>query len=416
MPRVPSDLVRHLSRVAPGDSLDDHELLRCFAAERDGAAFEVLVRRHGPVVFGVCIRLLGRGGDADDAFQATFLALVRHARSVRSDGSLAGWLHRVARRVCVRAARRRASRAEREWRVARPEGVTTDAVERADWRAHLDREVGRLPRPYREAFVLCVLDERPHEDAARELGCPLGTLHSRLARAKDRLRARLGAVPVVAAVAVSAPLTRATTAAAVGFTGGVTGVASPAILALSQGVWNPMISIKTTITALAVSAATVLGSGVVLLPHPTAAATQPPAGPSVEELQREVERLRREVTELRRQLVAAEERKTGAPVGPVRAADAPSDADVLRALPREVTDALRGNPTDIVIVKNKIVDRLGAYANLPLLGEARVRHQHWECVVYYTDLRAAGGGIVRPRTTVVYLDRDRLVPVADAEQ
>src|SRR5581483_9146116 len=114
--------------------------------------------------------------------------------------------------------------------------------------AALDREVDRLPARYREAFILCHVEGRPHEDAARELGCPLGTLHSRLARAKERLRRRLAgfgaALPAAAAGAVPARLVTATVAAAGGLAGGSAAAASPAAVALSQGVWRPMMLIK----------------------------------------------------------------------------------------------------------------------------------------------------------------------------
>jgi RNA polymerase sigma factor (sigma-70 family) len=228
-------LVHHLGRVATRDGLSqltDAELLGRFLAARDPLAFEVLVWRHGAMVLGVCGRVLGRGADAEDAFQATFLALVRHARSVRAGVSLAGWLYRVARRVSVRAVRQRAARARRECLAARPEAVTCDAAEWADWRAALDREVGRLPRPYREAFVLCHLDGRAYEEAARELGCPLGTLHSRLARARERLRTRLGGLPSVVGVVVSGRLAGATVSAAVRLAEGSLVATAAAVLSL----------------------------------------------------------------------------------------------------------------------------------------------------------------------------------------
>src|SRR5689334_13715166 len=113
MARGLSDLVHHLGRSVIRNGLahiTDSELVQRFAETRDELAFEVLVWRHGAMVLGVCGRVLGRGGDADDAFQATFLALLRYAHTVRTGESLAGWLYRVARRISLRAARQRVRR------------------------------------------------------------------------------------------------------------------------------------------------------------------------------------------------------------------------------------------------------------------------------------------------------------------
>lgn len=412
MARVLTELVHHLGRAATRGGLADladGELLRRFADDRDPLAFETLVRRHGPMVLAACGRVLGRGGDAEDAFQATFLTLVRHARSVRAGDSLAGWLYRTARRVGVRASRRRAGRVRRECRAARPEAVAADDVERADWWAALDREVERLPRAYREAFVLCHLEGRPHEAAARELGCPLGTLHSRLARAKERLRASLGAVPVLAAAVVSARLAHATASAAAGLAEGAAGGTVGAILAFSHGVWNPMTLIRTKLAVVALSAAAVVGPASVLTSPPAASATAPqppsrPADPALEELRRENERLRREVAELRQQLAAARRPAVQLGDGP------PADADVLRALPRVAPGVYRD---DVVIVKNKLVDQLGPPVRYPIVGAARLRHRHWECAVYYTE---RGPAAPAHRTDVVYLDQDVLVPEAPGER
>ena len=407
MSQVLSELVRHLGRVAVRDglaALADGELLRRFATDRDTAAFEALVWRHGGLVLGACTRVLGRGGDVEDAFQATFLALVRHARSVRAGGSLAGWLYRVARRVSTQARRERVRRTKRECLTARAEAVTSDAAEWADWRAMLDREVERLPRPYREAFVLCHLDGRAHEDAARELGCPLGTLHSRLARAKERLRARLGSVLVVAGVVVSERLVASTARAAEAQVG-------TAAVALSQGVWSHMALFKTKLVVVAVSAVVAVGSGGLLLGPPAATATQPPAAPAeptTEELRRENERLRREVARLTK-LLGGENRAAA-----LRGDDdPPTDAQVLRAMTKEVADR-RPVIDQVTIVKEKLIDRLDATRMFPLVGEARVRHRHWQCTVYFMESEERPEGrVLTPRVQVVYLDQNTLVRVAE---
>jgi RNA polymerase sigma factor (sigma-70 family) len=186
-------LLRHLRRAAaaaPPEGVSDAELLERFVTRRDEAAFELMVWRHGAMVLGTCRRILRHHHDAEDAFQATFLLLARKARSVRRGAALAGWLHRVARRVALRA-RGQAGRA------AQPLGegpAAPDAESAAVWadlRPLLDEEVGRLPEKYRLAVQLCYLGGLSTAEAARQLGCARGTVLSRLAWARGRLRGRL---------------------------------------------------------------------------------------------------------------------------------------------------------------------------------------------------------------------------------
>jgi RNA polymerase sigma factor (sigma-70 family) len=171
--------------------LSDAELLERFAAARDGAAFEVLVWRHGPLVLGVCRRLLRDDGDVEDVFQATFLTLVRRARSVRRGGALAAWLYRVAYRIAlgVRGRGRRPVLTGQPALDSLPsrdaDGLPTDS------RAVLDEEVERLPRRYRTAVILYYFQGLSTAEAANVLGCPRGTVLSRLAAARRLLRARL---------------------------------------------------------------------------------------------------------------------------------------------------------------------------------------------------------------------------------
>jgi RNA polymerase sigma factor (sigma-70 family) len=182
-------LLRQLHQTA-ADGLGDADLLERFVRDGDEAAFELLVWRHGAMVLGACRRILRHHHDAEDAFQATFLLLARKARLVRRGAALAGWLHRVARRVALRA-RGRAGRA------AQLAGEGPAAPEResaavwADLRPVLDEEVGRLPEKYRLPVLLCYLGGLSTEEAARRLGCPRGTVLSRLAWARRRLRGRL---------------------------------------------------------------------------------------------------------------------------------------------------------------------------------------------------------------------------------
>jgi RNA polymerase sigma factor (sigma-70 family) len=162
----------------------------------DEAAFELLVWRHGPMVLGACRRVLRHEQDAEDAFQATFLVLARNAGAIGKSASLAGWLYTVAYRVALRARQRRAARgrpaalaAGATVADARP-GPADLAAARED-RPQLEAEVARLPEKYRAAFVLCCLESKTTTEAAEVLGCPRGTVLSRLARAREQLRRRL---------------------------------------------------------------------------------------------------------------------------------------------------------------------------------------------------------------------------------
>jgi RNA polymerase sigma factor (sigma-70 family) len=190
-----SDFLHRLGKQASPHGVaedTDAALLERFVARREEAAFEALVRRHGPMVLGLCRRLLADVQDAEDAFQATFLVLVRKAGSLRQGKLLAGWLYRVAHRIAVRArvvaARRRGrERQGVEMAQARPGGAEGDA----DLGPLLHEEVNRLPEKYRVPVLLCYLQGRTNEQAARELAWPVGTVKGRLTRARALLRGRL---------------------------------------------------------------------------------------------------------------------------------------------------------------------------------------------------------------------------------
>jgi RNA polymerase sigma factor (sigma-70 family) len=176
---------------AGGDATDEL-LLRLFAAGREDAAFTALVHRHGDLVLSVCRRVLGNGADAEDAFQATFLVLARQAATGFRPRALACWLHGVAYRTARRALKDAAIRRERERQAVRLPAVEPDAeAVWADVRRVLDEEINGLPEKFRAPFVLCHLQGKTNAAAAEELGCPKGTVLSRLATARERLRARL---------------------------------------------------------------------------------------------------------------------------------------------------------------------------------------------------------------------------------
>jgi RNA polymerase sigma factor (sigma-70 family) len=177
------------------DRLTDGQLLRQFLAQRDEAAFAALVRRHSPMVHGVCRRVLGNDADAQDAFQATFLVLVRKARALKSRAVLGDWLHGVARRTALKAKGAAARRRIKERAVARSGG----ACERSQnaWLPLLDEELSGLPEKYRLPIILCELEGKTRQQAARHLGWPEGTVAGRLARASSLLARRLSARGVV---------------------------------------------------------------------------------------------------------------------------------------------------------------------------------------------------------------------------
>jgi RNA polymerase sigma factor (sigma-70 family) len=188
---VPSYL-RPLVGQSPGREPTDRELLEHFVRHRDADAFAVLLHRHGPMVLGVCRRLLRDVHAAEDAFQATFIVLARRAGTISWRDTVGDWLYQVASRTAHKAAAAAVLRKAHE----RAAGRTRPAVTNPDPAAHevyavLDEELQRLPVKYRRAVVLCCLEGSTLMEAARQLGWPLGTTASRLARGRELLRGRL---------------------------------------------------------------------------------------------------------------------------------------------------------------------------------------------------------------------------------
>src|SRR5262245_47579560 len=197
-------LGRQLRRAVrlPADDLSDGRLLRRFVGDADEVAFEELVRRHGGMVLGVCRRILGNVHDADDAFQAAFVVVVRKARELTGRGTIGDWLYGVAYHTALKARAVAMKRRVKEAQV-RPHAPGVEP----DWLPLLDEELSRLPEKYRLAIVLCDLEDRPRAEVAERLGIPEGTLSSRLTIGRRRLAERLrrrgvspGEMPAVAAV------------------------------------------------------------------------------------------------------------------------------------------------------------------------------------------------------------------------
>jgi RNA polymerase sigma factor (sigma-70 family) len=193
----------------------DVQLLEQFVASRDPAAFETLLQRHGPLVLSVCRRVLNDSELAEDAFQATFLVLVRRAASIARGERLGSWLYGVATRVALKARQTAARRSARQQEL-RDMPATAGNLDEAecDLRPVLDEEIQQLPARYRVPVVLCYLQGINYREAARQIGCPLGTLSVRLARARELLRGRLGRRGLAVSSAVLAALIGRQTATA----------------------------------------------------------------------------------------------------------------------------------------------------------------------------------------------------------
>jgi RNA polymerase sigma factor (sigma-70 family) len=277
----PGTALRHLRRLARCDepgAPTDGQLLQRFTAQRDQAAFAALVRRHGPMVLGVCRHVLHHLQDAEDAFQATFLVLARQATSVRKREALAGWLHGVAYRTALSARRAAARRRTHEAR-ARPMSPMSPSADLA-WRevqAALDEEIARLPDKYRSAFVLCYQEGRSRAEAARLLAIKEGTVSSRLDQARKRLQERLarrgvslatvlGAVALAggAQAAVAGPLLQTTVRAALEYaTASGAAEVSVSVVALVRGVSRNMPHTKLKVAGLLILAVGLAGAGAV---------------------------------------------------------------------------------------------------------------------------------------------------------
>jgi RNA polymerase sigma factor (sigma-70 family) len=267
-------VVRHIRKLAgadPAAEASDAELLRRFVTDHEERAFAALLRRHGPLVWGVCWQVLHHREDAEDAFQASFLVLARQAGSIRRTEAVAGWLYRVAYRLAKKAGQGMAKRRARERQgdrreVSRPE---TEAAWR-ELQAVLHEELERLPEKYRAPFVVCCLEGKSGPDAARQLGWKVGTVTGRLTKARKLLQHRLARrgvllSAVLAAAAVSragaavaaVALSEGTVQAALAFSGRGTkaGVVSARAAALAGGMARGLLAGKPKVATLTVLAA-----------------------------------------------------------------------------------------------------------------------------------------------------------------
>ncbi len=272
--------------------LTDGELLDRFVARREPAVFEAIVRRHGPMVWGVCRRVLRDHHDAEDAFQAAFLVLSRKAASVMPRGKLGNWLYGVAYRTAVKASAMRARRIARERQVTvMPDYAESPEVLPDERLALIDHHLSRLPEKYRIPIVLCDMEGMTHQEAAVRLGWPSGTVSSRLSRARAMLARRIsrpgmslsvGSLGVllaqeVASASMPTKLICFTAQAASLFAAGravTAGLVSAEVVALTgEMILMTKLRVATAILfALAVTGMAVIGSGIV-----TAAGAPPKA-------------------------------------------------------------------------------------------------------------------------------------------
>jgi RNA polymerase sigma factor (sigma-70 family) len=258
--------------------MTDGQLLECFLARDDESAFVALMRRHGGMVLGVCRRVLNNPHDAEDAFQATFLVLIRKAASLLPRPTLGDWLYGVAYHTALKARAASWKRRAKEKQVremSRGNTLPEDACR--DWQPLLDRELSRLPARYREPVVLCDLEGKTRREAARQLAIPEGTLSGRLTTARRKLAKRLtrqgvtlsgglmaGLLSQKASASVPTALVVATVQAArLVAAGGVLsgGMISAPVAALTEGVLQTMLLTKIKIATMVLLVLGVLGSG-----------------------------------------------------------------------------------------------------------------------------------------------------------
>src|SRR5262245_24389107 len=297
-----SEVIQHLRRAVllrEGAGLTDGQLLKDYLGRRDEAALAALVRRHGPMVWGVCRRVLRNYHDAEDAFQATFLVLVRRAASIASPELLANWLYGVAHQTALNARATTAKRRAGGRQVTEmPEPAVTERDLLGDLQPLLDQELSRLPDKYRVAIVLCDLEGKTRKEVARQLGVPDGTLAARLARGRVMLAKRLaqrgvalsgGALAAVlsqnvASAVVPTSVVSSTIKAASLFAAGhaATRVLSTKVTALTEGVLKAMLVSKLKYaTAVLLVFLTCVGGGTVAMLQTAAGQSQPAQKPEV---------------------------------------------------------------------------------------------------------------------------------------
>jgi RNA polymerase sigma factor (sigma-70 family) len=285
-----SKVVEHLRSVLvkqDAASVPDGDLLKRYVRDRDEIAFEALVRRHAPMVMGVCRRVLHNRHDIEDAFQTVFLVLVRKASTLRSPGLVGNWLYGVAYRTALEA-----KKAARKRRAKESKPMPRTETSEDTWttlRQAIDQELERLPDKYRAVIVLCDLEDKTRKEAARHLGWPEGTVASRLASARKMLAKRLsrhgllisgGAVAAMLSENASASVPTSVLSSSIKagslFAGqeATADVVSARVAALTEGVLKTMLMNKLKVATAVLLGVAVLGFGTTVLTYQTPAAGQ----------------------------------------------------------------------------------------------------------------------------------------------
>jgi RNA polymerase sigma factor (sigma-70 family) len=389
----PLRMLFHVGTVA---GLTDAELLERFASrgrEESELAFTALVERHGAMVHGVIRRVLSNPHDAQDAFQATFLVLLRRAHSIRKRNSLVSWLHGVALRVAW--ASRLVTARHRKQVIRKAAGARSFIDEREyvddgdEIGPIIHEELSRLPERYRAPLIHCYLEGLTHEQAAARLRWPLGTVKSRLSRGRDRLRDRLlrrGVAPSVSVISVlsfrnaadgalPAALVERVVQSGLQFatSGPDPGGALTTAAALAEEVMKSMLSVKlkTAVIALVIVAA----GGVGLAQRPGS------TGSGADAIE-----------------VAA--------AGRLLVLDAPTGVDAGTPTTEEIWNKFVETrfPSRKVVIE-KIGDRADACKLYPLVGPCQLVHRHFKCTLYYEERR---GNDLEHGAQVVYIDKDHL--------
>jgi RNA polymerase sigma factor (sigma-70 family) len=313
-----NSVLRYIRKtVVPASPEDctDGQLLECVIGRQDEAAFTALLRRHGPMVLGVCRRLLHHTADAEDAFQATWLVLLHRARSIRKREALGSWLYGVAYRTALKARAEVVRRRVHEGPLREvPIAPAIGDLAGEELRAELDAEVNRLPLRYRAPVVLCYFESKTYTEAAQALGVAAGTVASRLARARALLRKRLahrgltlsaGLLATLLALdswatAVPGALVNSSRHAAAAITAGQSWavVVPEPILTLTKGVVKTMLLTRLTTLAAVLLMLGIAGAGAGL------AFTHVPRGQATDQPQRvgEIEALRKELQDAKQEI------------------------------------------------------------------------------------------------------------------
>jgi RNA polymerase sigma-70 factor (ECF subfamily) len=267
--------------LASGVDGTDAALVSRFAADGDERAFAELVRRLGPMVLGVCRRTLGAGPDADDAYQAAFIVLARKAATLREPGQVGAWLYRVALLAARKARFLSRRRTMRELATdPLPEPLAPGLSPAPDAEEVIDEELARLPERYRAPLVLCGIRGLTTEEAARELGCPVGTVHSRLSRGRALLARQLtgrGVCGCGAAVGVTGAMTSRVSAEYVSLAvRGLTGAASRHSVQIANAVLRSLAASKFSALLGVVTCGALLFVGGLAFANPKPVPAEPP--------------------------------------------------------------------------------------------------------------------------------------------